>query len=191
MNITMYIPDEEPRIEYYKLLKNGDLSKAAGYEDKDSIHLLKKIGGKAIIIDISILCNIHRTYELKRNRLQELSKKKPKTMKRVMDKYSHREKGRVNDLIHKLTKYLLKYFSEKQYGVFLEDLNKIKENTITNDNGNNKSRKTRRELGKWNARKLQNTLKYKLKWNGIYIDNVNPKNTSHICPYLSRKNVAD
>ena len=177
----------KPRIEYYKLLKNGDIAETTGYENKDSIQLLREVSGKAIVIDISILCNIHRTYELKRNRLQELSKKKPKTIKRVMDKYSRREKDRVNDLVHKLTKYLLEYFSEKQYGVFLEDLNKIKENTIANGNGNNKSRKTRRELGKWNVRKLQNTLKYKLQWNGIYVDDVNPKNTSHKCPVCNSK----
>ncbi len=187
MNITIYIPDTVPGIEYYKLLKNGDLTKTTGYEDKDSIQLFRKVGGKAMVIDISILYNIHKTYELKRGRLQELSKKKPKTMKRVMDKYSRREKRRVNDLVHKLTKWLLKYFSEKQYGVFLENLNKIKENTIANGNGDDKSKDTKRKLGKWNARKLQNTLKYKLQWNGIYVDDVNPRNTSHKCPICGNK----
>ena len=71
--------------------------------------------------------------------------------------------------------------------MFLEDLNKIKENAIANDNGNYKSRKTKCELSKWNARKFQNALKYKLQWNGIYIDDVNPKNTSHICPLCNSK----
>ena len=83
-------------------------------------------------------------------------------IKRVMDKYSHRERRRVNDLVHKLTRWLLKYFSEKQYGVFFEDMNRIKENTITKENEKDKSRKSRCKLGKWNARRFQNTVRYKL-----------------------------
>ncbi len=185
-NITIFIPDTESMIEYYKLMKNGDIAETTGY-DEDSMKLLKKVGGKAIVIDVSVLYNIHRTYELKRKNLQNLSKKKPKTIKRVMDKYSHREQRRINDLIHKLTKWLLKYFTENKYGVFLEDLNGIKENTITKENGNDKSKKTKRKLGKWNARQFQNTLKYKLQWNGVYVDDVNPKNTSHKCPVCGNK----
>ena len=142
-------------------MKNGDVAETTGY-DEYSMKLLREVGGKTVIIDVSILYNIHKTYELKRSRLQELSKKKPKTIKRVMDKYSHREQRRINDLIHKLTKWLLEYFTENKYGIFLEDLNRIKENTIANGNGEDKSKDTKRKLGKWNARKFQNTLKYKL-----------------------------
>ena len=157
------------------------------YNDEDSMKLLKEVNGKAVIIDVSILYNIHCTYELKKLNLQSLRKKKPKTMERVMDKYSHREQRRVNDLIHKLTKWLLEYFTENNYEVFLEDLNRIKENTITKENSDVRSKKTRRELGKWNVRQFQNTLKYKLQWNGVYVDDVNPKNTSHKYPVCGSK----
>ena len=101
MNIRMYILNREAKIEHYELLKDEDLTIVKRH-DEYSMKLLKKIGCKAIVIDISILYNIHKTYELKRSRLQELTKKMPIAMERIMDKYSHREKRRVSDLIHKL-----------------------------------------------------------------------------------------
>ena len=48
------------RIEYYKLLKNRDITKATGYDDEDSMKLLRKIGSRIVVIDIGILYNIHR-----------------------------------------------------------------------------------------------------------------------------------
>ena len=161
MNITIYIPDMEPKIEYYKLLKNGDIAETTGY-DGYSMKLLREVGGKAIIIDVSILYNIHKTYELKWSVINNLRNRHPSEYKALKDRYRGREKRRINDLLHKLTKWLLKYFTENKYGIFLEDLNRIKENTIANGNGEDKSKDIKRKLGKWNARKFQNTLKYKL-----------------------------
>ena len=186
MNITIYIPDAKPKIEYYKLMKNGDVTRVKGH-DGYSMKLLREVGGKAIIIDISILYNIHRTYELKWSIINNLRNRHPSEYKALKDRYHRREKKRINDLIHKLTKWLLKYFTKNKYGVILEDLNKIKENTIAGDNGKDKSKDTKRGLGKWNARQFQDTLKYKLEWNGIYVDDVNLRNTSHKCPICGNK----
>lgn len=38
---------------------------------------------RTIVIDISVLYNIHKTYGLKKSNLRDLSKKKPKTMEKI------------------------------------------------------------------------------------------------------------
>ncbi|MEM0268433.1 MAG: hypothetical protein QXH90_03680 [Candidatus Korarchaeum sp.] len=54
-----------------------------------------------IRIDLGKLFHIHRVYELKRGRLQSKVSKKP-SLKRVLAKYSRRERNRAKDFVHKL-----------------------------------------------------------------------------------------
>lgn len=42
-----------------------------------------------------------------------------------------------------------------------------------------------RKLSKWNARMFQFTLEYKLKWLGLPVKYVNPRNSSKTCPLCS------
>ena len=48
------------------------------------------INGRIVRFDLRELYHIHRVYEEKRRRIQKLSKTKPKTAKRLMQKYSKR-----------------------------------------------------------------------------------------------------
>jgi len=49
------------------------------------------------------LYHIHRVYEIKRRKIQKLFKSKPKTARRLMEKYKMRERNRARDFMHKLT----------------------------------------------------------------------------------------
>jgi len=53
-------------------------------------------------IDLTRLFHIHRVYEIKRRRMQRKASKKS-SLRRVLAKYSRREKDRAEDFIHKLT----------------------------------------------------------------------------------------
>jgi len=53
-------------------------------------------------IDLTRLFHIHRVYEMKRGRIQQKASKKPLPRK-ILAKYSKREKDRAKDFIHKLT----------------------------------------------------------------------------------------
>jgi putative transposase len=53
-------------------------------------------------IDLTRLFHIHRVYEIKRRRIQRKASKKS-SLRRVLAKYSRREKDRTKDFIHKLT----------------------------------------------------------------------------------------
>jgi putative transposase len=65
-------------------------------------------------VDLGELYHIHRVYELKRRRLQELASRKP-SLRKVLRKYSRREKNRAKDAVHKLTTELARRFPETEH----------------------------------------------------------------------------
>jgi putative transposase len=71
--------------------------------------------------DLTTLFHIHRVYELKRKRLQQNASKKP-SLRKVMERYSGRERNRSKDFIHKLTTSLAREFKGYIHG--FEDLKK-------------------------------------------------------------------
>ena len=75
-------------------------------------------GEKDYIIDLKDIYTIHRTYELKRRKIQSLP---PKTAKKLLKKYHSMERSRVNDFLHKVAKQLA-----NRTNVF-EDLSNFKE----------------------------------------------------------------
>ena len=124
-----------------------------------------------------MLHHIHRVYENKRRRIQRLSKLKPETSKRLLKKYSRREGNRAKDFMHKLTTSIARELKEKNCGAILENLKGIKKRIL------NSSKDMNRKLSKWNARTFQFMLEYKLKWLGLSVKYVDPKNSSKVCPH--------
>jgi putative transposase len=55
------------------------------------------------------LFHIHRVYEVKRAGLQQRASKKP-SLRRVLAKYSRRERNRSRDFIHKQTTFIAREF---------------------------------------------------------------------------------
>ncbi|MEM2361297.1 MAG: transposase, partial [Candidatus Jordarchaeales archaeon] len=133
------------------------------------------IDGEIRRYDLRKLYHIHRVYEVKRQRIQKLSKIKPLTSKKLLKKYSRREKSRAKDFMHKLTASIARELKEKNCGAILENLKGVKRRIL------NGSKKMNRKLSKWNARTLQFMLEYKLKWLNLPV-NVDPKNSSKVCP---------
>ncbi|MEM0328078.1 MAG: transposase [Thermoproteota archaeon] len=137
------------------------------------------IDSKIRCYDLRELYHIHRVCEDKRRRIQRLSRLKPETSKRLLEKYSRREKNRAKDFMHKLTTSIAEELKEKNCGAIMERLKNIKYRIL------NHSKKMNRKLSKWNARTFQFMLEYKLLWNGLPVKYVNPKNSSKTCPLCS------
>ncbi|MEM3258721.1 MAG: transposase, partial [Thermoproteota archaeon] len=147
--------------------------------DVNLMNVTSSINGEIKRYDLRELYHIHRTYETKRQRIQKLSKIKPETSKRLLEKYSKREENRAKDFMHKLTTATVRELKEVRSGAILEDLKNIKEKVLR------KSKENNRKLSKWNARTFQFMLEYKLLWNGLPVKYVNPKNSSKTCPLCS------
>ncbi|MEM0080116.1 MAG: transposase [Nitrososphaerota archaeon] len=137
------------------------------------------IDGEIRRYDLRRLYHIHRAYEIKRQKIQKMSKIKPNTSRILLKKYSRREKNRVKDFMHKLTTQIVRELKEKNCGAILENLKDIKRRIL------NGSKDMNRKLSKWNVRTFQFMLEYKLLWNGLPVKYVNPAKSSKTCPLCS------
>ncbi|MEM3833032.1 MAG: transposase [Thermoprotei archaeon] len=124
-------------------------------------------GEKHYSISLKEIYTIHRTYELKRRVIQKLH---GKTRKKLLKKYSSRERNRVNDALHKLAKQL-----SGRTNVF-EGLKGFKERVART-----KSRSMNRQNSKHNYIKLQRYVEYKSAWNGCATIYVKARGTSKTC----------
>jgi len=118
-----------------------------------------------IRIDLTKLFHIHRVYEVKRKRLQQKASKKP-SLRRVLAKYSKREKNRARDLVHKLTTFISRKFKGYIHG--FEDLRK--ERML------NGSKMHNRNISKINWKTIITLMSYKSK-----VMLLNPKNSTRRC----------
>ncbi|MEM4001440.1 MAG: transposase [Saccharolobus sp.] len=118
-------------------------------------------------------------YEVKIRRIQKLSKINPLTSKKLLEKYSRREKNRAKDFMHKLTTQIAKELKKKNCGAILENLKDVKRRIL------NGSKDMNRKLSKWNVRTFQFILEYKLKWLNLPVKYVNPAKSSKTCPLCS------
>jgi len=118
-----------------------------------------------IRIDLTKLFHIHRVYEVKRKRLQQKASKKP-SLRRVLARYSEREKNRARDLVHKLTTFISRKFKGYIHG--FEDLRK--ERML------NGSKMHNRNISKINWKTIITLMSYKSK-----VMLLNPKNSTRRC----------
>jgi putative transposase len=118
-----------------------------------------------IRIDMTKLFHIHRVYELKRKRLQHKALKKP-SLRKILAKYSKREKNRAREYIHKLTTYIAR--SLKNYTHGFEHLSK---NRMLNG-----SKEHNRNISKSDWKAIITLMSYKSK-----VKPLNPKNSTRRC----------
>ncbi|MEM0079730.1 MAG: transposase [Nitrososphaerota archaeon] len=115
--------------------------------------------------DLRKLYHIHRVYELKRQRLQSLASKKP-SIKKILKKYSMRERSRAKDSLHKLTTEI-----SKKYADYLHAVEDLEKEDMLND-----SREHNRIIKKSNWKTIIKLMAYK---SSIIL--VDPKNTTKRC----------
>ena len=174
----LVLTEGELIITFKKLAKNVKPKKWASF-DVNLTNITALINEKIVRYDVRQLYHIHRVYEIKRRKIQKLAGHKPKTAERLMEKYSRRERSRAGDFMHKLTTEIARELSKMESGAILENLKNIKSRAL------HKSKNLNRKLSKWNARMFQSKLEYKLKWLGLPVKYVNPKNSSKTCPLCS------
>ncbi|BCS93633.1 MAG: second ORF in transposon ISC1904 [Metallosphaera javensis (ex Sakai et al. 2022)] len=130
-------------------------------------------GEKFITISMKQLYSLKYVMQIKRAKVQSVASRKLKGGKRLMERYSHRERNRVNDLLHKLANFILELYNN--HVLVFERLNK---QGMFDDASESLSRKLSRTV--W--RKLVVVLKYKAPLYGCRVVEVNPHLTSRSCP---------
>ncbi len=138
-------------------------------------------GEKFVTVSLRQLYTLKFTMQRKRSRVQFLASKKFRVGRRLLNKYSHRERNRVNDLVHKLANLVLDLYHH--HVLVFERLNK---RGMFSDANNSLSRKLSRTV--W--RKLVSVLRYKASLYNCKVVEVNPYLTSRSCPkcgWVSRR----
>jgi putative transposase len=116
-------------------------------------------------IDLTKLFHIHRVYELKRMRLQQKASKKP-SLRKVLAKYSNRERNRAKDFIHKLTTHMARKFKGYIHGFEYLGKNRML----------NSSKEHNRNISKSDWKTIITFISYKSK-----VVPLNPKNSTKRC----------
>ncbi|AEE93293.1 IS607 family transposase protein TnpB [Acidianus hospitalis W1] len=138
-------------------------------------------GEKFITFSIKELYSLKFGMELKRGRIQSFASKHGRKGKELMRKYSHRERNRVLDYVHKFVNKLLEI-----YPVTIFAVEKLNKQSMFKDANDKLSKKVSRTV--W--RTIHRVLKYKAPLYGSFLKEVNPHLTSKSCPrcgWVSRK----
>ncbi|MFP3171232.1 MAG: transposase, partial [Sulfolobaceae archaeon] len=138
-------------------------------------------GEKFVTFSLKELYSLKYGMELKRGRIQSFASKHGRKGKELMEKYSHRERNRVLDYVHKFVNKLLEMYPLTMFAV--EKLNK---QSMFQDADDKLSKKVSRTV--W--RTIHRVLKYKAPLYGSFVKEVNPHLTSKSCPrcgWVSRK----
>jgi putative transposase len=138
-------------------------------------------GEKFITFSIKELYSLKFGMELKRSRIQSFASKHGRKGKVLLRKYSHRERNRVLDYVHKFVNKLLETYPLTMFAV--EKLNK---QSMFQDADDKLSKKVSRTV--W--RTIHCVLKYKAPLYGSFVKEVSPHLTSKSCPrcgWVSRK----
>ena len=136
---------------------------------------------KTVKLDIYKVKRIHDEHSKKREKIQKKLARKPLKMRKILRKYSGREKRRIEDYLHKVSAIIVSEAKRYNAKVVMENLKHIR-NSI-----NRKNKEIRRRLNRWNFRKLQFFIEYKAIWSGLLVEYVNPRNSSSLCPICGRK----
>ena len=138
-------------------------------------------GEKFVTFSIRELYILKYAMQLKRARVQSFASKHPKKGKELLKKYSHRERNRVLDYVHKFVNKLL-----EMYPVTLFAVEKLNKQAMFEDANDFLSKKISRTV--W--RTIHRILKYKAPLYGSFVKEVNPHLKSKSCPrcgWVSRR----
>jgi len=131
---------------------------------------------KTVRLDIYKIKRMHDEHSKKREKIQKKLAKKPMKMRKILRKYSGREKRRAEDYLHKVSSIIVSEAVKYNAKIVMENLKHIRKSA------NRKNKNIRRRLNRWNFRKLQFFIEYKAKWNGLSINYVKAYRTSSLCP---------
>ncbi len=134
-------------------------------------------GEKFVTFSLRELYSLKFGMELKRGRIQSFASKHGRKGKVLSRKYSHRERNRVRDYVHKFVNELLEMYPVTTFAV--EKLNK---QDMFQDANDRLSKKISRTV--W--RSIHRALKYKAPLYGSLVKEVNPHLTSKSCPRCGR-----
>lgn len=145
--------------------KNVTISATNGYE--------RRFGELGEIVEIK------ERYGEIRAKIQRATRGDTRTAQVLLAKYGRKERNRTVQRIHRVTKEIVNYANEANFGIKMEKLTGIRR---LFRKGKADRTSLRRRMNSWVFGKTQRQTEYKAKWEGVPVWFVNPKGTSRNCP---------
>ena len=96
----------------------------------------------------------------------------------ISGRYGQKQRDKVKQILHHVSKTIVKEAKAKQYGIAMEKLTGIRR---LYRRGNWQGRWYRRRMNSWSYAELQRQIEYKAKWEGLPVIYVHPHGTSSRC----------
>ncbi len=117
---------------------------------------------------------IQQTHFRRRRKLATKKAHDRRVMRRLLNREGQRERNRVRQRLHRVSKRLVQFAKDRQAAIVLEDL------TLHGVGG--RSRRMNRRLSSWPRREIHRQIEYKAALEGVPVIKVNPAWTSKTCP---------
>ena len=107
--------------------------------------------------------------------------------RKLYRKYGLRRKNRVNQLLHRMTKTIVRQAKEEKTAIVFEDVSHIRR---LYRKGNHQSRYFRARLNDWSFFEVKRQIEYKARWEGlpvIQLSRGETRGTSQLCPHCGKK----
>ncbi len=144
--------------------------------NEDSLDGVEAVGTEAGLLTIPYngVRQVQATHFRRRRRLAEKKANDRRVMRRLLGREGARERRRVRQRLHRISKALVRAAWETRAAVILEDL------TLHGAGG--RSLRTNRRLSSWPHGELHRQIEYKAALAGVPVVKVNPAWTSKTCP---------
>ena len=117
---------------------------------------------------------IQETHFRRRRRLARKKAQDRRVMRSLLHREGRRERSRVRQRLHRLSKRLVQFANDRRAAIVLEDL-KL-------HGAGGRSRRMNRRLSSWPRREIHRQIEYKAALAGVPVIKVNPQWTSKTCP---------
>jgi putative transposase len=107
--------------------------------------------------------------------------------RKLYRKYGMRRKQRIDQLLHRLTKAIVRDAKQKKTAIAFEDIRHIRS---LYRKGNYQGRNYRSKLNGWSFAEVKRQIQYKAKWGGVPIIQLSvgeTRGTSQLCPRCGKK----
>jgi len=132
--------------------------------------------GEVVRYDLSEATRIKATY---REVKSHFRRNDTRIRQRIFRKYGVKQRNKVNQILHHVSKDIVGKAKENQFGIILENLKGIRK---LYRKGNGQGRNYRSRLNGWSFYELQRQTEYKAEWEGVKVVYVDARGTSSNCP---------